>query len=156
MKWFKWLQSWNGQVSPCDLPEDGLCYKRNTSKRKATHRLDDVMAMGIYRTVGNGTAFTFRRKAPWIGKHLKWYYFLEDEAGRQSSSPEWRDPGLKPIECGNQSLHVWPEEFPPPGLEWGVLGIRSTPTVFEVQIFDANARHLVASGSILPFFILKD
>lgn len=59
MKWFKWLQSWNGQVSPCDLPEDGLCYKRNTSKRKATHRLDDVMAMGIYRTAGNGTAFTF-------------------------------------------------------------------------------------------------
>lgn len=153
MKWVKWLQSWNGKVSPCDLPEDGLCYKRNTSKRRPTHRLDNVMAMGAYRTAGNGTAFTFKRKAPWIGKHLKWYYFLQDEAGCQSSSPEWRSPGLKPIECNYQSCHVWPEEFPASGLEWGALGITRTPIAFDVQIFDANARCLVAWGSMLPFLV---
>lgn len=155
-KWFKWLQSWNGKVPPCHLPEDGLCYKRNTTKRKATHRLEDVMALGVYRKAGNGTAITFKRKAPWIGKHLRWYYFLEDEAGCQSSSPEWRYSGLEPIECSYQSRHVWPEELPAPALEWGVLGIRRTPIVFDVEIYDENAERLVASGSMLPFLVSKE
>lgn len=147
----RWVKSWNGKVPPCHLPEDGLCYKRNTTRRIATHRLDDVLAASIYRAAGNGTAFTFNRKASWAAQRLRWYYSLEDEACCRSSSPEWRYPGLQPIECAYQSRHVWPEEFPPSGLEWGVIGIKRTPIVFDVQIYDCNARCLVAAGSMLPF-----
>lgn len=147
----KWLKSWNGKVPPSHLPDEGLCYRRNTTKRKATHRLEDVITLCVYRICVNGVTFNFKRKAPWTDEPLTWYYFIKDAAGNVSSAVEWRAPMLKSLECCHQIEHLRPEEFPPQWGEWGVLRLRQAPTIFQVEIYDGHADHLVAAGSMLKF-----
>lgn len=149
----RWLRSWNGKVPPCHLPDDGLCYHRDTSKRKAAHGLDELLTQSGYRLAVNGVTFTFKRKAPWSDRHLTWYYYVEDEAGGSDSWLEWMSPlCMKPVECYYQINHLRPQEFPPQR-EWASLRLRQAPRVFNVQIFDGDARQLVAAGSVLPFLL---